>query len=291
MDQTTTTIKVQDKQALDPFMQAGEKALAEVEAVIITNKEESDELYRKDRNEWGGVLKQIKTVREIILQPMKAYQLIVDIHAKKAAAPMEKARLIAKGKLLDFREEKEREEKEREGWVNNICSKISTCDSLEMINEAMETMAEEDKNDPKIQLAYHDRKTTLETIAQRKKDDEIRKAEAARLAEIAKTQSAERAKLEADKIKHEQEMRNLDKKQAEADAIIDADALRKKQAEVDKAAAKNKTLGGRTTWDYEVIDGNKVPRLFLTIDEKEVRAAIKDGEREIPGLKIFQKTT
>ncbi len=42
-------------------------------------------------------------------------------------------------------------------------------------------------------------------------------------------------------------------------------------------------------WVFEVIDENKIPRGWLTIDERKINDAIKEGVRDIPGLKIFQK--
>jgi len=42
-------------------------------------------------------------------------------------------------------------------------------------------------------------------------------------------------------------------------------------------------------WTYEVIDLSKVPHKFLQIDAVQVRIAIDDGIRDIPGLRIYQE--
>jgi len=43
------------------------------------------------------------------------------------------------------------------------------------------------------------------------------------------------------------------------------------------------------SWTFEVIDLDRVPRIYLSLDTEAVRAAItKQGVREISGLKIFQ---
>ncbi|MCX4310175.1 MAG: hypothetical protein OSJ28_07740 [Desulfovibrio sp.] len=42
-------------------------------------------------------------------------------------------------------------------------------------------------------------------------------------------------------------------------------------------------------WTFELEDLAMVPADFLMLDEKKVRAAIKAGVREIPGLKIFEQ--
>ena len=50
---------------------------------------------------------------------------------------------------------------------------------------------------------------------------------------------------------------------------------------------------GRTSftrsWAFEVVDLSKVSRKYLMIDEDKVKEAIASGEREINGLKIYEK--
>ena len=42
------------------------------------------------------------------------------------------------------------------------------------------------------------------------------------------------------------------------------------------------------TWKHEVTDPDQVPREYLTVDEKKIRAAVKDGVRSIPGVNIYE---
>jgi hypothetical protein len=42
-------------------------------------------------------------------------------------------------------------------------------------------------------------------------------------------------------------------------------------------------------WDYKVADISLVPRDYLILNEKAVKAAIKGGILNIPGLEIFEK--
>lgn len=65
-------------------------------------------------------------------------------------------------------------------------------------------------------------------------------------------------------------------------SIIDATAVR---STVNQSTA---TSTVRTVWTFEVVDLSAVPADFLMLNEKAVRQAIKDGAREIAGLKIFQ---
>lgn len=45
----------------------------------------------------------------------------------------------------------------------------------------------------------------------------------------------------------------------------------------------------RTQWTFEVVDPALVPREYLTVDEKAIRAAVKAGVREIPGVRIYEE--
>ena len=55
------------------------------------------------------------------------------------------------------------------------------------------------------------------------------------------------------------------------------------------AVAQHSTEGVRNVWTFEVQNLSNVPREYLMLDEKKVREAIRSGERNIPGLMIFQK--
>jgi len=55
--------------------------------------------------------------------------------------------------------------------------------------------------------------------------------------------------------------------------------------------ANNKVAGERKIWTFEVTDVAQVPRDYLLLNDKLVRDAIGNGVREIPGLRIFQKTS
>lgn len=47
----------------------------------------------------------------------------------------------------------------------------------------------------------------------------------------------------------------------------------------------------RKTWKFEVVEEARVPREFLTLDEAKLKTAIKAGERNIPGVRIYQEET
>ena len=51
------------------------------------------------------------------------------------------------------------------------------------------------------------------------------------------------------------------------------------------------TTSTRMRWAFQVADAAKVPREFLCVDEKKIRAAVAQGAREIPGISIYEEET
>lgn len=74
----------------------------------------------------------------------------------------------------------------------------------------------------------------------------------------------------------------IDAIEAKQNKIIDATA---KQAEINQSSANSVV---RKVWSFRVVDLSKVPLKYLSLNETAVRSAIKDGERNIDGLEIFQ---
>lgn len=88
---------------------------------------------------------------------------------------------------------------------------------------------------------------------------------------------------------------------AETDAVAKArEALDARAGALAEARAARETaptgVHVRETLDFEVADLALVPRQFLALDERAVRAALRDAEKsgreiEIPGLRIVRKAT
>lgn len=118
--------------------------------------------------------------------------------------------------------------------------------------------------------------------------------------------------------KREEERLILERKKAEEDAIREIDNLEgiKAQAgEYDEVTQKaiqrtienkqNKAIEATVldnkinlstnsasvsmVWDFEVTDKSSLPLEYLKIDEVAIRNAVRNGERNIPGVKIYQK--
>ena len=46
----------------------------------------------------------------------------------------------------------------------------------------------------------------------------------------------------------------------------------------------------RKTWAFEVVNEAAVPREYCAVDERKIREAVKNGVREIPGCRVFEKS-
>jgi hypothetical protein len=53
--------------------------------------------------------------------------------------------------------------------------------------------------------------------------------------------------------------------------------------------AMNDTTKTRKQWTYEIINETQIPREYLQVNGPAITKAIRDGEREIPGVKIYEK--
>lgn len=59
----------------------------------------------------------------------------------------------------------------------------------------------------------------------------------------------------------------------------------------DVISTGEKINGIRKIWDFEIQDFDKIPMNYLQLNEKAIREAIKNGARDIPGIKILQRET
>ena len=113
--------------------------------------------------------------------------------------------------------------------------------------------------------------------------------EAQKAAEAERRARAEmQAKLDAEAAQMTAEAKAQDETAEAITAPKLPDAPPPVESKTIRAASGSATMV--KTWKYEVIDPDIVPREFTMIDEKAIRAAVKDGIREIPGVRIFEDT-
>ncbi len=99
----------------------------------------------------------------------------------------------------------------------------------------------------------------------------------------------ERARKEAEELqKKREEEAKKSASQGEAPAFVPPVVA---QAPPTTMTAKNGSATVRKIWDFEIENEAEIPREYLVVDSVKIRQAIKDGVREIHGIKIFQKET
>lgn len=122
--------------------------------------------------------------------------------------------------------------------------------------------------------------------------DEVRKREEERLI-------LERKKAEEEAIRQLDNLESMKTQAGEYDEVTQKAIQRtieNKQNKAIEATVSSEKVNLSTSsasvsmvWDFEVIDKAQLPLEYLKVDEVAIRAAIRNGSREIAGVKIFQK--
>lgn len=122
--------------------------------------------------------------------------------------------------------------------------------------------------------------------------DEVHKQEQERLA-------LERKKVEEEALKEIDNLENIKAQASEYDEVtkraIERTIENKQNKAIEATASEvkiNLSTDNATVsmiWDFEIIDKSQIPLDFLKVDETAIRNAIRNGERSISGVNIFQK--
>ena len=115
-----------------------------------------------------------------------------------------------------------------------------------------------------------------------------------KLAEYSYKEEIERREKEK-KIREAQEQAIMEIKKAAEKNNISVEDIILPPAPVVKKETTTKVSNGsfyiKKTWDYEIVDINKIPKEYVQVVENKpaIKAAIAAGIREIEGIKIFEK--
>jgi seryl-tRNA synthetase len=116
--------------------------------------------------------------------------------------------------------------------------------------------------------------------------------------ERLRIEAEEKRKAELQRLKEEEEKSRLLGKvfdDSNQDVIADAiknqhDKLENKDIVVDTGIkTDNVNTSIRKQWTYEITDENQVPRDYCSPDHYKIQTAIKNGIREITGIRIYEK--
>lgn len=126
------------------------------------------------------------------------------------------------------------------------------------------------ENEVKGNMLEYRKKETLEIEKKRYEEAERQRKE-------FEKQQAEKLK-EADSRKEKKEIKKEE---------FEADISEIKQDSVVKSESGSVRV--KKIWSFEIEDKTQIPARYKIVDERLIRKAIKDGIREIPGIKIFQE--
>lgn len=109
----------------------------------------------------------------------------------------------------------------------------------------------------------------------------------------------EKKKAEEEALRKMEELEHAKLQSGEYDEVTQkaiARTVDHEQNKIVEATTKQEKINLSTSgasvsmvWDFEIIDKAQIPLEFLKVDETAIRNAIRAGEREISGIKIFQK--
>jgi len=116
---------------------------------------------------------------------------------------------------------------------------------------------------------------------QKERERQISEQEAKRLAEIAVDKASELVD---------------EGRAAEANAVLKEAALKAGEIEASAPEIPEKPLADvslRTTWDFEVVDADKIPRKYLAPDLVTIGKVVRamKEQTDIPGIRVFTKTS
>ncbi len=188
-----------------------------------------------------------EAARKALVQPLNDHVGMINTTIKDARKPLEAAEEKLKRRVAAFRQQQERERQE----------------------EIARLQAEEEAR----QRAEEERQAALRAEQQR----------------IADEQAAAEA---AGDVAEQERLREAEENRRRAEEMLQRDQHAPTELEVPAARPSTiQTAAGRATirkrWVHELVDEMRVPREYLMVDDRLVRAAIGDGVREIPGIRIF----
>lgn len=109
----------------------------------------------------------------------------------------------------------------------------------------------------------------------------------------------EKKKAEEEALRKMEELEHAKLQSGEYDEVTQkaiARTVDHEQNKIVEATTKQEKINLSTSgasvsmvWDFEIIDKAQIPLEFLKVDETAIRNAIRAGEREISGVKIFPK--
>lgn len=211
----------------------------------------------------------------LTLEPMQIESYRIDERAKLIsvtdAVSYDSAVLFLKEvntKLKDFKAQREKYIKPMKDSIKAIDDKLK--EPIKLLEDTDTTLRE------KLNSYLNEvRKREEERLVLERK-----KAEEDAIKEIDHLEDAKRYAGEYDEVTQKAIQRTIENKQNKA---IEATAF------VEKINLSTNSASVSMVWDFEVTDKSKLPLEYLKVDEVAIRNAIRNGQRDIAGVNIYQK--
>jgi hypothetical protein len=236
--------------------------------------------------------KRSEKARKFLVDPMNKHIKAINARFKSNAEPLDEADALVRRKLIAFQQAEARE----------LAEQQARADAERL---AAERAAEEKRRADAAAAAKAEGEARE---AEERRQAKLREAADERARELAKLDDAELATLiassedEADLALARAEFQS---REAARDAQERAEEARRRVEEATQAqiatasapavevaptelASASGSASTRMVWKATVTDEAAVPRKYLIVDQKAVNAAVKAGEREIPGVRIEQ---
>lgn len=219
----------------------------------------------------SGALKTITSFKKMVdekrvslVKPLNDQVDAINGYAKKIKAPIEEAEAFVKNKMKEFAliEQKRIEEEKRRIQEEEQKERERIAAERKRQELALKTKQEEEAK--KLEESKKASTDLMSVFGDFSEDNTAQE-------ELKRKQEFERAEFEAKKKREEEEQQ----KQLEA---------KKKLLDLEKP--KNT----RKVWKWEVTAYSEIPDQYWELSEAMVNKAVKEGIREIPGIRIFQET-
>jgi hypothetical protein len=292
-DEITTTketsLMIRAKKTADTFLATGKDLVKQVEELRI-DKREDLQVATTIMKECQFTEQELESKRLEITKPLNDFITDVNILFRETAIPVLSAKATIKQKILVWNQEQERiklEEEQKRFAAEQ--ARLQKIEDERLAREKIET-AKREAEEAKLEAErLRLQKLEEERLAKEFEANKTSEAEQARLKEIADKQRIEREKLDQEKLDIERKNRELEEEKLR---IEEEKREMTRKYIADNLAAINakdsKVKGIVHLWTYEIVDEQKVPRVFCTPDSKKINEAIKAGVRLIDGLKIFE---
>jgi len=249
---------------------------------------------------------------EEFLQDSKKHEPTTQKNATKEPKQKEKPAELSTQKRRDIRKteqkiaklEKQLEKREKLGTITEVNNKDEAEIALEVLADAMKIEKEVEAKRKELVAPINDVKNKIQARANELKDilpAEVKRVKGLVIDFQTRQEALERKAREEEMERQRKAQEKLDAEKAELDNVgdflSDEEKAAKEQelAELEAEASQTnefkdtKTKGMRSTWKGEVTDESKVPREYLVVDQTLINKAVKDGVRNIPGVRIFEE--